>query len=242
MEFAGAALAVAFVFGPLAGRLATNRDQAERAVQRAIQRAYAFSVRCWQVLRVIRVTSQGLDEIAPGPACVIVANHPSLMDVVVVGSHFAQMDCIVNAGWTARSPFLARGIAAAGYIHNNRGAAVVEECSARLQNGRSLLIFPEGTRSPEGGLGKLHRGAAHAALASGAPLVVVSIRCTPPLLVGRRKWHDVGSVRSEYQLRVAGRLDPRDYQSENTTAPMAARRMTEDLRGIFLKELNLADA
>src|SRR5690606_18881162 len=120
------------------------------AVQRAIQRAYAFSVGFWQAIGIIRLDAKGLEGLADVGPCVVVANHPTLIDVVLLGSHLEQMDCIVNAGWTAKSPFLARAIEVAGFIRNDGGAAVVDACAANLARGRRLLVFPEGTRSPWG--------------------------------------------------------------------------------------------
>lgn len=245
-EFAVAALLVAFVVAPLARKRARGREQAELAVQAAIQKAYAWSVAFWQAIGLIRFDPRPLDELAAIGPCVVVANHPTLIDVVLLGSCLKQMDCIVNAGWTAKSPFLARAIDAAGFVRNDAGSAVVSESAARLRRGRRLLVFPEGTRSPWGSFGRFHRGAAHIALASGAPLVAVTIRCRPRMLGSGRPWHDVAEATSDFEMRIAGRLDPADYQTnqagEGIGAPIAARRMTEDLLAIFHQEPNLADA
>lgn len=242
VEFGIASLTVAFVVAPLLRRLARSPEEAELAVQRAIQRAYAVSVAFWRFLRILRLDSAGLAGLGRDGACVVVANHPTLMDVVLLGSHMKQMDCIVNAGWTAHSPFLARAIDVAGYIRNDGGEAVVRECAERLKRGRSLMVFPEGTRSPWGSFGKFHRGAAHISLASGRPIVAVAIRCRPRMLGSGRKWHDVPGAISDFRLRIAGRLEPADYLRGGTSLPIAARRMTEDLLSIYAEEPNLADA
>lgn len=241
VQFGATALAVAFVAAPIQRLFAATPEQAELAVQRTIRRAYAFSVGCWRLLGILAFDARGIAGLSEGKASIIVANHPTLVDVVLIGSRLAQMDCIVNAGWTAHSPFLARAIDAAGYVRNDGGVAVVEECAARLRRGRRLLVFPEGTRSPAAGFRKFHRGAAHISLASGAPIVAVAIRCRPRMVGSGRKWHDVESGRrSEFEMRVAGRLDPAAYAA--MTPPLAARKMTDDLLRIFLEEPELADA
>jgi len=245
VEFGIAALTVAYLVAPVLKWRAASSEEAELAVQRAIRRAYALSVAWWRTIGVISLDSRGLEALNEGEPCIVVANHPSLMDVVLLGSHMNQMDCIVNAGWTAHSPFLARAIAAAGYVGNDGGQVAVEECAARLKRGRRLLVFPEGTRSPEGGPGrfqKFQRGAAHIALASGAPVVAVRIGCRPRILGSGRKWHDVADRRTRFELRIAGRLDPSMYLTEGVSIPIAARRMTEDMLSLFLEEPNLADA
>jgi 1-acyl-sn-glycerol-3-phosphate acyltransferase len=253
VQFGATALFVAFVVAPIGRLRAGDTEQAELAVQRAIHRGCALTIACLKFLGILRLDARGLaglsalsdsaesrDGADTGTAAIIVANHPTLIDVVLLGSFLPQMDCIVNAGWTAHSPFLARAIDEAGYIRNDGGALVVASCAARLQRGRRLLVFPEGTRSPWGRFGKFHRGAAHIALASGAPVVAVTIRCRPRLLGSGRKWHDVAQRISDFEMRIAGRLDPADYRQMAT--PLAARKMTDDLLRIFLEEPNLADA
>jgi len=242
VEFGLAALAVAFLIAPVVRRRAADGEEAELAVQRAIQRAYAFSVRFWIWIGLFRFDARGLAGLSEKGPVIVVANHPTLIDVVLLGSQLKQMDCIVNAGWTAQSPFLARAIDAAGFVRNDGGSAVVDQCAERLARGRRLLVFPEGTRSPWGSFGKFHRGAAHISLASGAPIVAVAIRCRPRMLGSGRKWHDVVARKSEFEMHIAGRLDPAAYKNDGAGMPIAARRMTEDLLAIFHQETNLADA
>lgn len=243
VQFGITALATAFLVAPVLKRLSPGAEEAELRVQHAIQRAYAFTIGFLRAVRILRVRAPGLaaDLAAEGP-CIVVANHPTLLDVVLIGSQLKQMDCIVNAGWTAHSPFLARAIDAAGYVRNDAGMAAVDECAARLERGRTLLVFPEGTRSPWGSFGRFQRGAAHIALASGKPVVAVTIHCHPRMLGSGRKWHDVADGLSDFEMRIAGRLDPAAYQTDGASLPIAARRMTEDMLALFVQEPHLADS
>lgn len=240
--FGTAALSVAFVAAPIVRRRARSAEEAELAVQGAIRRGFAVTVAWLRATRLVRLDSRGLEALADIGPCIVVANHPTLIDVVLLGSHLRQMDCIVNAGWTAHSPFLARAIDAAGYVRNDGGSQIVDACAGRLRRGRRLLIFPEGTRSPREGFGRFHRGAVHISLESGKPIVAVTIRCKPRMLGSKRKWHDVGERDSDIRLRIAGQLDPANYQGEGVSLPIAARRMNADLLAIYLQEPDLADA
>ncbi len=240
--FGAVALSVAFVAAPIVRRRARSAEEAELAVQSAIRRGFALTVAYLEAAGLVRLDSKGLAGLSDIGPCIVVANHPTLIDVVLLGSHMRQMDCIVNAGWTAHSPFLARAIDAAGYVRNDGGAEIVGACADRLQRGRRLLVFPEGTRSPRGGFGKFHRGAVHISLASGKPIVAVTIRAKPGMLGSKRKWHDVADRASDFRMRIAGRLDPARYQGEGVSLPIAARRMNEDLLAIYSQESDLADA
>lgn len=240
--FGAACLTVAYVLGPLRRLVARSPEEAELAVQRDIRRGHALTLWWFRIVRVLTVDASGLAGLEAAGPCIVVANHPTLIDVVLLGARLPQMDCVVNAGWTSQSPFLARAIELAGYVKNDAGQAAVDDCAARLRRGRTLLIFPEGTRSPAAGLGKFQRGAAHIALASGAPVVAVSIHGEPRVFGSGSVWHQVPDRGSRFELRIAGRLDPADYLSGGAGLPIAARRMTEDLRRILLEELHLADA
>ena len=81
----------------------------------------------------------------------------TLVDVLVICSLMPQADCIVNVD-RAENFFLRQLVAACGYVPNDAGSRVVEAAVGRLREGRSLIVFPEGTRSPPGGLGHLRRG------------------------------------------------------------------------------------
>lgn len=82
-----------------------------------------------------------------------------------------------------RVPVLGWSIAAAGFVpvdreDRSRGAATVEAALRRLQGGRSLIIFPEETRTRTGDLLPFKRGAAHLALRSGLPMLPVGLAGT----------------------------------------------------------------
>jgi 1-acyl-sn-glycerol-3-phosphate acyltransferase len=148
-----------------------------------------------ETLGLIEVEWIGAERLAtPGPK-IVVANHPSLIDVVLVISKLPQADCIV-ASKRAENRWLRGSVAAADYITNDSGVAVVYEAARRLREGRTLVVFPEGTRTPEaGGLGHFQRGAAHIALASGLDMLPVEISVEPRMLMKGQAWYHVPQER-----------------------------------------------
>src|SRR5205085_6398050 len=86
VQFGATALAVAFLFAPVARFLAPDREQAELAVQRTIRRAYAFSVALWKLIGIFRLDARALAALPAEGPCIVVANHPTLTDVVLIGS------------------------------------------------------------------------------------------------------------------------------------------------------------
>jgi 1-acyl-sn-glycerol-3-phosphate acyltransferase len=228
-------LALAVIAFPVLRRLSGSPLEREQRAQQLIQRCFrAFMAYMdWVGLSEIRV--QGLDGLRePGPH-LLVANHPSLLDVVILVSLMPQLDCVANReAWS--NPFMRGVVAAAGYIPNDSGEQLVARCAERIEQGCSLLIFPEGTRSPKGGLGPFQRGAAHIALRSGRPLLPVSIRCDPPTLMRGQKWYDVPPRRMQFSIEVGEPIAPPKLGPGKSRA-LAARHMTAELRDFFAKRL-----
>ena len=71
----------------------------------------------------------------------ILANHPSLIDVVFLISFVRHADCIVKAA-LAHNPFMRGPIRAAGFITNGDGAGLLEDCVKSLRGGNNLIVFP----------------------------------------------------------------------------------------------------
>jgi 1-acyl-sn-glycerol-3-phosphate acyltransferase len=230
---------VAFViFGLAAVILATfilpllslwpSRDH-ELRTQRAIQRSLRLFTWLMQSLRLIRVSWKHPERIPAHPV-VFIANHPSLIDVVLILGRLPQADCIVKQA-TLRNPFLRRVVRQAGYLTNDGGAALLQGAVQRLHRGRCLLVFPEGTRSPVGGLGRFRRGAARVALESRCPIIPIVITCQPRTLLRGQKWHDVPDRPAHYTLDVQQPIVPDNHA--RLPHAVAARRLTADLHRVY---------
>jgi 1-acyl-sn-glycerol-3-phosphate acyltransferase len=128
-----------------------------------------------------------------------VANHPSLMDVVAIMSCIPNCNCIVKQSLLKHVLFSSI-VRAAGYIVNNRAIQVIRDCEKNFQAGRSLIVFPEGTRSPACGLRTFKRGAAQIALRTGIPIVLVVITCDPPILSKGQPWYKVPERSLHFKL------------------------------------------
>jgi 1-acyl-sn-glycerol-3-phosphate acyltransferase len=213
---------------------------ADQRAQRLVHLAFRL-FEWWMVtLGLIHVTRIGMERLAAARPAVIVANHPTLIDVVLLIASLPQADCVVKrAAWSNR---VLRGVVTgAGYIPNDEGRLLIDACAERLRAGRSVLIFPEGTRSADGRLGRFRRGAAHIALASGRDLVPVIITCDPPTLMKGQKWHDVPDRTAELVLAVQEPLSSEPYRRAEGSEGLGARRLTAVLRRKYLDALGWAE-
>lgn len=118
-----------------------------------------------------------------GKSVIVVANHESFCDILVLLATLPMQVRFLAKRSVFRVPVLGWSIAAAGFVpvdrgDRARGAATVGIALDRLRGGRSLVIFPEETRTREGELLPFKRGAAHLAIKAGLPLLPIGIAGT----------------------------------------------------------------
>jgi 1-acyl-sn-glycerol-3-phosphate acyltransferase len=129
----------------------------------------------------VRVKVYGLGVLNPCQSYVFVLNHQSIFDVFVV---YGWLPYIFK--WMMRSelrkiPFVGKACEAAGHIFVNRAnpsaaKASILKAESQLRNGISVVIFPEGTRTYTGAMGKFKRGAFQIAADLSLPIVPVTLK------------------------------------------------------------------
>jgi 1-acyl-sn-glycerol-3-phosphate acyltransferase len=229
------ALVISALLLPSLRLVCRRRSDAERRAQLLLHHSFRLFAWLMASLGLIRVTWSGREQLRDRPA-LVVANHPTLIDVVLLVAAMPQADCIVKTA--ARENFLFRQVVqGAGYLTNDRPEPLVQACADRLREGWSLLLFPEGTRSPAGRLGAFHRGAARIALRSGSDLVPVVITCTPPTLMKGQRWYDVPTCAAHLTLTVKERIRVRDHPAAGKPEAAAARELTAFLQDFYERSL-----
>lgn len=210
-----------------AARLHARADRpADLIAQRWISRAFALFIAIGRSIRIWDAEVTGFERLAEQArnGALIVANHPTLIDVVLLLARLPQCDCVVKrAAW--RNPALAGIVRAAGYVPNDDGAAMIDACVERLEAGRTLLLFPEGSRSPETGLRRFERGAAHVALRCGRPVVPVFIDCQPPSLKKGQRWYALPNALMRFRLVAGEPIDVRACVDPADPVAISARHV-----------------
>jgi 1-acyl-sn-glycerol-3-phosphate acyltransferase len=221
--------------------------QPELKRQRARQMAgYGFRL-LLGVLRLsgcMRLETSGLERLKSADGCLILANHPSYIDVVVLLSLIPSANCVVKSTlWF--NPFYGGVVRAAGYVNNTVGDALIDACTTALQGGEALLLFPEGTRSMPGEPLRFRRGAAHIVMKAAVPVIPVIIVCDPPVLTKGTAWWLAPEQAFTFRLAVQAPLTPGYFAMTDLPAgdvePVAigARRLTDGLEEYFSRELKL---
>ncbi len=226
---------------PMMRLLTRDKSELERRARAMIRISFAVHIGIMCRLGVMTCEIRGLERLHRR-GLLVLANHPTLIDVVLLVSRLPNADCVVKSK-LANNPFTRGPVRATGYICNDDGAALIDDCIASVRSGYNLLIFPEGTRTPRGELlGPLQRGAANIAVRGGLDVTPVVIRCEPRTLGKGEKWYRVPVRRFHLSVDVLPDLPVAPFLADGSPEPLAARHLTTALADIFRGELLRAGA
>jgi 1-acyl-sn-glycerol-3-phosphate acyltransferase len=171
---------------------------------------------------------------------IVVANHPSLLDVVMLISLIPNADCIVNT--YLRHNFIVKAVVHQLYILNSADLDnVLQACVESLKQGNCLIIFPEGTRTPRYGKAILKKGAARVALYSGCNILPVHIGGTDKYGLGKKDPWTGFNPRERYIYRISMGPEINPEKFRDLPAPRAVRAITREIAG-FLFPVKVASA
>jgi 1-acyl-sn-glycerol-3-phosphate acyltransferase len=113
---------------------------------------------------------------------------------------------------------------------------LIAHCVDELNEGCSLVVFPEGTRTIPGKPVKFQRGVAAIALQSGASILPVTLGCSPTTLTKREKWYEIPPRKFILSLHVGHDIDVGPID-ENAGRSLATRSLTRQLEQYFIEQL-----
>ena len=212
------ALVFPIIFSPIYLAAYMFSENCENSFQRL---NHKFCVGFFLLVRVF-IPGQKLrisDELGSIRSSVIVCNHQSYLDPLLLVSLFPRHKTIVKSTFF-RVPIFGWMLKQTGYIPSSSEGNLAELIFERidtmdnfLANGGNLFIFPEGTRSRDGTIGRLNKGAFKIARLSRTPIKVMYIRNTDKLFTpGKFLFNTL--VSNTITVESITGIEP-DYQSEN---------------------------
>ncbi|MDA3940955.1 MAG: lysophospholipid acyltransferase family protein [Spirochaetia bacterium] len=126
-----------------------------------------------------KVTWEGKEHIKKDQAYVIVSNHQALLDILIIYTLFKHFKWVAKNS-LLKLPFLGWNMALNGYIIVKRSdtksqVKMMKHSERTLKSGSSIMIFPEGTRSPDGKIGRFKRGAFILSEIADAPVIPIAL-------------------------------------------------------------------
>ena len=198
----GSLLLGAVLFPPLA---LLRAGRAKRALVKASWRLFVWAGRATGLFRV-EISREDRARLAAARGCVVVANHPTLIDVVVLASLLPDATAVAKAA--AGRNFFYSLIVKGAFPMNDDPARLVDEAVELLASGVSLMVFPEGTRTPvDAKERQWRRGAAQIAIRARVSLMPVSVVCEPPVLAKGQPWHDLAGRTVVWRIRAHEMID-----------------------------------
>ena len=236
-------MAFAFIFGgggllavtvlPL---LALLPSRSHERTQFIIHRIFRFYIGVLQASGLLRLSLKDTDRLKAAGGRIVIANHPSLLDVVLLISLIPRAQCVVK-GELWRHPLLGRMMRRTGYIRNDLPPdLMVAACKVALDAGELLIIFPEGTRTEPGCLPHFRRGFANLAILTQATIQPVLITCFPPTLFKGDPWWRIPPKRPAFHVAVENCIYADSYMSYGYRS-LASRKLVGHLQKIYSEKL-----
>jgi len=235
--FVGALFLVIFVF-PLLYLVPGTKQQKVARARKTVQLCFRQFI--WEMcfLGVISLEQKELERLNQLKGAVLIANHPTLIDVVLIMALLENVNCIVKSSlW--QSPFLGGVMRAAAYISNaNDPEQLLDDCAQVLSRGENIIIFPEGTRTVDDSQLKFQRGTAHIILHAKAKVQPILINCEPPTLKKGDPWYKIPARKPHFTLQVLPAIEPEHQLDAKLMPSQASRQLTQLLQNYFQQALS----
>jgi 1-acyl-sn-glycerol-3-phosphate acyltransferase len=182
-----------------------------------------WCARTWSrlILRTtgVRVRATGLERLEPGRTYVFVANHQSIYDIPILFWSLPYQLRIIAKESLGRIPFLGWHLRRSGHMLVDRRhpepTKIFKWASRLASKGLSLIVFPEGTRSRDGRVGRFKGGSFYLALEAGLPVVPISVVGSRHVMLKGRVTTYPGDVRlvvhEPIDTRGLAGSDPREF-------------------------------
>jgi 1-acyl-sn-glycerol-3-phosphate acyltransferase len=135
----------------------------------------------WLILATtgVAVHVEGIDELDPGQTYIFVSNHQSIYDIPIIFNSLPFQLRIIAKRSLGRFPFLGWHLSRTGHMLVDRRspnpAHILRRWSEMVSKHLSLIVFPEGTRSGDGRVGRFKGGSFLLAMQVGLPVVPLSV-------------------------------------------------------------------
>ena len=199
----------------------------------AITYGYRLFWRLSRLSGMLQMDASVLDAFRDEPGLIFVANHPSLLDALMLVARLPRSACIMKAA-LMRNVFLGSGARLARYIRNDSALIMIRLAVEDLRSGGQLVVFPEGTRTTRAPINTFRPGVTVIARRAQAPIQTVFIDTDSPYLGrGWPLWR-LPPLPIRFTVRLGRRFEPQPdaeallreieaYFAEGVHVPPAAR-------------------
>jgi 1-acyl-sn-glycerol-3-phosphate acyltransferase len=208
-----------------------NRARRGAAVRATIRRLFVGWCAWLHATRLIYVRFHGFTPDALAGPAVYIANHPGLLDATFILSQLPDAICIFKPA-IMRNPVLGPAALMAGYASGSNGVDLIRDVAARVTQGRSLLIFPEGTRTAGNVVTNTFKpGFALIAERAHVPVRLILVRAPRDLVPKGWSWWRAPTFPAHVEISLLGELETEPGMSATELTRRAQRQISEALVG-----------
>lgn len=177
-----------------------------------------------------KVTWEGKEHIKNDQAYVYVANHQALLDIIVIYTLFRHFKWVAKSG-LLKVPFVGWNMALNGYIFvkrsdTNSQIKMMKQSEKALKGGSSLMIFAEGTRSPDGELGEFKRGAFMLSQIANVPVIPIALDNMADAVKKRSLWLNKAT---DMKAKAFPPVYPKDFKNTKEMSAAVKAIIAEQL-------------
>jgi 1-acyl-sn-glycerol-3-phosphate acyltransferase len=215
------------------------RDPASRQRTTRHMTGYLFVVFLWIIkgMGVLSYRITGMENIRHGNNKLIIANHPTLIDVIFLASLFPMVGCVVKPA-VFKNPAMRGVVKPARYISSGPPGKMINACVDHLKSGNSLLLFPEGTRSVYGQPVQFKLGASSIAIRSEAEFLPVVIQCNQPRYLSKNEpWYKIPPQKPFISIHIQNPVTINELIAGDLNSRESIRALNKSLVRYFEEEL-----
>lgn len=210
--------------------LVWNKETRKKALRYVVKLGFKFFIFLARILFVFRVDFVNLDKCNSFNGSLIVANHPTLLDYVILTSKLSVNTCSMVKR-KLLDTFMRPIIKHLDYVNNEDS---IELITNKTDQGEDILIFPEGTRTKDFNNVSFVRGVANLACRKGLKVVCLHIYCDDQGYLNRGFYSfKAPSKIPTYYIEYIDTLDSRYFVENESRLPIAARKFNEHLEKFY---------
>jgi 1-acyl-sn-glycerol-3-phosphate acyltransferase len=220
---------------PVQKLLVRDKNKQKKMARKTVHYTFKFFIGLMAFTRIFSFSLRKAQQLKSIEGNLILTNHPSLIDVVVLISIIPNADCVVKTH-LFRNIFIRGVVQNTGYISNDDPEGLLHDCQASLAEGNNLIIFPQGTRTKPDAKLHFQRGAANIAIRCQAKVTVVLLRVVPSTLTKLEPWYKVPSEKAHFSAEVIDNV-PELLENDALQISKNVREYNRRLESFFIEEL-----
>ncbi len=226
--FGCGALIINYIIFPL-GSLFQKKENKKYFYSNVIHKTWAFFTKLMIKSNIIKVVVENKEQLENLRGKIIVANHPSFIDIVLLIGIMPHTVCIAKKD-LKKNLFMGNIIKSLYLVNDEDKDNLINESSEILSQGFNIIIFPTGTRTTQRENMKLHKGAAMLALHTKTDIVPLCISCDKKFLAKNQKVYDASDSPVFYTITVNNTIRIDDFAEQGLTEIQLRNRLNESIK------------